>query len=167
MDRNYSIQYQDSLCPLPNAIWKARREPIESSLCSIIIIRLWPFEDFHTNDLYSSMSSRCLPRTFFLNSTGSLSHSSAASPFRGDALGCVNMGKEYGIKKLTYWVLLANFVNSRGLFEYCRPQSTYPSGYPGRFFRRSQHWGGKWASWRERLVGRKDSWTGRRKITWM
>lgn len=35
---------------------------------------------------YSSSTSRCRPRTFFLNSSASLSHSSAASPFRGEAL---------------------------------------------------------------------------------
>jgi hypothetical protein len=36
--------------------------------------------------IYSSSMSLCLARTFALNSSGSLSHSSAASPFRGDAL---------------------------------------------------------------------------------
>lgn len=35
---------------------------------------------------YSSSISLCLPSTFLLNSSGSLSHNSAASPLRGDAL---------------------------------------------------------------------------------
>lgn len=35
---------------------------------------------------YSSSISRCLARTLRLNSAGSLSQSSAASPFRGDEL---------------------------------------------------------------------------------
>lgn len=35
---------------------------------------------------YSSSTSLCLASTFFFSSCGSLSQSSAASPFRGDAL---------------------------------------------------------------------------------
>jgi hypothetical protein len=40
--------------------------------------------------IHSSSTSWCRPRTFRLNSSGSFSHSSAASPFNGDALIQIN-----------------------------------------------------------------------------
>ena len=41
--------------------------------------------------LYSSSISTCLSRTFFLNSSISLSQSSAASPFKGEALYSISL----------------------------------------------------------------------------
>ena len=53
---------------------------------------LSPFRLSNLNSPYSSSTSRCRPMTFFLNSSGSLSHNSAASPFKGEALHVISEG---------------------------------------------------------------------------
>jgi hypothetical protein len=91
--------------------------------------------------LYSSSTTRWRLSTFFLNSSGFLSHSSAASPFNGEALDLSQYGtlEQRGPTKLTCWAHRASFANSGELSGYCTQQSTCPLRYPSRSFPKSRH----------------------------